>query len=221
MKIFPRTHHGFLVLLILGLVATAVRSHAQEENLDMAMKMQEKRVAGLTALAEKIKNFGFLGKSQNVLKKLEDRERKEDPFGMAMDPEEALPEVVADVPVEEGLEEEAAPRTSLQEALQKFQVTGIFPSRGEIIVGAQNLGVGDDVVIDYKGVAFNLTIQAVSQNEIVMRDADTGEEASVPLGFGDNLPTGMTRRRPVASDEDKAREANTIVPFTERVVKVE
>jgi hypothetical protein len=220
MKTFPKTQNGWLMLLGLMVGFASSSSQAQEENLDMALKMQERRVAGLTALAERIKSFGFLGKSQNVLNKLEDRERKEDPFGMAMDPEEELPEIVAEAGTEE-VPEEAQVRTSLQEALQKFQPSGFFPSRGEIIVGAQNLGVGDEVVIDYKGVVFNLIIQKVSEEEIVMKDSDTGEEAGVHLGFANNLPEGMSRRRPTATDEDKSREAETIVPFSKRVVKVE
>lgn len=220
MKTFSKNKIAWLMMLVIGVCLASPKSQAQEENLEMALKMQDRRVEGLTALAERIKSFGFLGKSQNVLKKLEDKDRKEDPFGMAMDPEEELPEVVAEAGQEE-TEEELPSKTSLQEALQKFQVTGIFPSRGEIIVGAQNLGVGDEVVIDYKSVIFNLTIQKVTQDEIVMKDTETGEEASVHLGFGDNLPSGMSRRRPTATDEDKSREAKTIVPFSERVVKVE
>ena len=208
------------MMLVIGGCLACHQSQAQEDNLEMALKMQDRRVEGLTALAERIKSFGFLGKSQNVLKKLEDKDRKEDPFGMAMDPEEELPEIVAEAGIDE-VPEEAQMRTSLQEALQKFQPSGFFPSRGEIIVGAQNLGVGDEVVIDYKGVVFNLTIQKVSEDEIVMKDSDTGEEAGVQLGFANHLPEGMSRRRPTATDEDKSREAETIVPFSKRVVKVD
>jgi hypothetical protein len=210
----------FAAIGFLSILAISSPAQAQEKELEMAVEMQGKRIEGLTALADKIKNFGFLNITKNVMKKLEDRERKEDPFGMAMDPEEELPELQIEEVIEEG-EIEALPRTSLQEALQKFQPSGFFPSRGEIIVGAQNLGVGDEVVIDYKGVTFNLTIEDVNRTEVVMKDVDTGEVASKILGFDNKLPAGMSRRRPEASVADKSRRQSTIIPFSEGVVKVE
>ncbi len=212
-----------LVLVCLAAASfqvAAVPAGAQEEQLQMALEMQDKRIAGLNRLADKIKNFGFLSRSKEVVTKLDDRERKQDPFGMAMDPEEELPEVVAEEIIDEtGMEE--APGTTLQEALSKFHVTGIFPKTKEVMVGAQNLGVGDTVVIDYKGVTFNLNIEDVTQNEISVKDLDTGEIASVNLGFNNALPPGMSRRQPEVTEEDASRKSATIVPMSERVVKVE
>ncbi|MCB1230046.1 MAG: hypothetical protein KDN19_07265 [Verrucomicrobiae bacterium] len=204
-----------LLLIVLGHLNVA---QAQEENLNMALEMQDRRVAGLKRLAEQIKSFGFLSKGKEVVTKIEERERKQDPFGMAMDPEQALPEITPEI-TSEVVEE--APKTTLQEALSKFHVTGIFPREQQVMVGAQNLGVGSDVVIDYKGVQFNLKIEKISSHEIVMKDMDTGEVASVPLGFDGNLPEGMSRRRPAPTTEDESRQAETIVPMTGGVVKVD
>lgn len=192
---------------------------AQEENLEMALEMQDRRTAGLKSLADKIKNFNFLSRSQKVVTKLDEKERKQDPFGLAMDPEEALPEITPDLAADDEISD--APATTLQEALQKLNVTGIFPNKGEIMVGAQNLGVGDAVLIDYKGVAFNLTIEKVAQTELVVKDTDTGETAALAIGFDGKLPEGMSRRRPEVTEEDKNRQAQTIVPMAERVVKVD
>lgn len=208
-----------LILATLGGIWIAPRTSAQEENLQMALEMQDRRIEGLNALADKIKNFNFLSKSQKVVTKLDEKERKQDPFGMAMDPEEALPEITPDMTGDDEISD--VPATTLQEALQKLNVTGIFPQKGEIMVGAQNLGVGDAVMIDYKGVAFNLSIEKVAQTELVVKDTDTGETASLAIGFDGKLPEGMSRRRPEATEEDKARQAQTIVPMAERVVKVD
>lgn len=200
-------------LAIVSLLIITVPGQAQEEQLQMAIEMQGNRVAGLNSLAEKIEKFqkfGFLQKSQGVVNKLDERERKQDPFGMAMDPEDDLPEIEIE-DMDEGLEE--APTTSLQEALSKFSVTGIFPKEQQVMVGAQNLGIGDKVVIDYKGVSFNLEIATISAKEIAMKDLDTGETASVHLGFDDSLPAGMSRRRPEVTAEDKERQSQTIVPI--------
>lgn len=216
MKQIAKLHGLVFLLVFLGHLNVA---HAQEENLNKALEMQERRTAGLQRLAERIKSFGFLSKGKEVVTKIEERERKEDPFGMAMDPEQALPEVTPEVTDE--LVEDAAPKTTLQEALSKFHVTGIFPKEQQVMVGAQNLGVGSEVVIDYKGVQFNLQIEKISANEIAMKDMDTGEVASIPLGFDDSLPVGMTRRQPAPTTEDESRQADTIVPMSGGVVKVD
>ena len=192
---------------------------AQEEELKMALEMQDRRIAGLTKLADQIKNFGFLKIGQGVMKKLEDRSEKEDPFGMAMDPEDELPEIEA---AAEGLEEgeEQALRTSLQEALTKLNITGVFPARKLVMIGAQELGVGDEIVIEFKETVFNLKILKITNTELGLKDSETQEEATLAIGFSGDLPQGMSRKQPTATAEDTTREESTIVPMSKRVVKV-
>lgn len=193
----------------------------QEDLLKDAQEMNERRIKGLKELAEKIKNFGFLKIGQNVLGKLDSREQAEDPFGMAMDPENALPEAEATEEfVPEG-EEEVVLKTSLQEALTKLNITGAFPDRKQIMIGAQELGVGDDIVIDYKQTVFNLKILDISSAELTLKDQETQEEAKLAIGFSGSLPPGMTRQVPKATEEDATRQESTIVPMSSRVVKVE
>ena len=199
---------------------TQTNALGQEENLQMALEMQDKRTAGLNSLADKIKNFNFFGLNSKVVTKLDERERSEDPFGMAMDPENDLPEI--EVPeAEEDLEVDLAPATSLQEALQKFNITGIFPGQQMIIVGAQNLGINDRVVIEYSGVTFNLQIVKITQTEIHMQDTETGEVGIVSTGFGDVLPPGMSRKKPATSSDQESRQSQTIIPFSQEVIKVD
>ena len=212
----------WLTVAALAAVTFGAQSKAlgQEDNLQMALEMQDKRTAGLNSLAEKIKNFNFFGLSSKVVTKLDERERSEDPFGMAMDPENDLPEI--EVPeVEEDIEVDLAPTTSLQEALQKFNITGIFPGQQMIIVGAQNLGINDKVVIEYSGVTFNLRIVKITQTEIHMQDTETGEVGIVSTGFGDALPAGMSRKKPAASSDQQDRQSQTIIPFSQQVIKVD
>lgn len=195
---------------------------AQEEELNMAMQMQDRRIEGLTKLAEQIKNFNFLSLSQGLMKKLENRDLAEDPFGMAMDPENELPEMAA---VEDAAgdrqEEEEILKTTLQEALTKLHITGVFPHKKTIMVGAQDLGVGDEIVIEYKETVFNLQILGITGSELKLRDKETQEEAAVAIGFSNSLPAGMSRSQPVASQEDAARQESTIVPMSSRSVTVE
>jgi hypothetical protein len=220
MKANPRLVLGILAAAILFPVFVPTAS-AQEDELNMALEMNERRVKGLKELAEKIKNFGFLKVGQDVLGKLDSRDQAEDPFGLAMDPEDELPEVEgSNEPIVEG-EEETVIRTSLQEALTKLSITGAFPGRKQIMIGAQELGVGDEIVIDYKETVFSLNILKITSSELVLKDKDTQEEASVQIGFSNALPEGMSRQVPSTTVEDKAREDSTIVPMSSRAVKVE
>lgn len=207
-------------VLLLVTVCGAGESYAQEENLQMALEMQDKRAAGLNSLAEKIKNFNFFGLSSKTVTKLDERERSEDPFGMAMDPEKDLPEI--EIPEELEEEDFSIPATSLQEALQKLNISGLFPGQQMIIIGAQNLGINDNVVIEYSGVTFSLEIVKISQTEIQLKDTETGEIGSVSTGFGDVLPAGMSRRQADASDQEQEdRQEQTIIPFSQQVLKVD
>lgn len=193
-----------------------------DDMLDMAVSQQNRQATGISSIADTFARIMTFGASKKVVDKIEERDRKQDPFGMAMDPENAIEEPVAAAEEETGEEEPEAVRTSLQEALGKFRVNGIFPARQEIIVGAQNLGVGDAVVIDYQADRFNLVIVRISQDEILMRDTDTGEEAGVPLGFASSMPAGMHRRQPRLAGESAAgADSNTIVPMSRRMVTVD
>lgn len=211
---------GFSAVVLILLAATQPVS-AQEDLLKQAEAMNERRMKGLQDLAEKIKNFGFLKIGQNVLGKLDSREQAEDPFGMAMDPENALPETeVAEEVVPDG-EEEVVLKTSLEEALTKLSITGAFPDRKQIMIGAQELGVGDDIVIDYKETVFTLRIMQITSSELTLKDQETQEVGKLAIGFSGALPAGMTRQVPKATEEDATRQESTIVPMSSRVVKVE
>ena len=125
-----------------------------------------------------------------LMSKLEKRQRKVDPFGMSMDPENQV--VVAEE------EEEEAPRqvTTLEEAVARFRVSGVIPKRSEVIVGARSLGIGDRVLIEHKEVRFDLTIVEITARAISLKDAETGEIASVDLGIvPDKLPVGLSPKQ--------------------------
>lgn len=126
-------------------------------------------------------------RARSLMSKLDDRQRKVDPFGMSMDPENQV--VVAEEEVD------AAPKqvTSLEEAVARFRVSGVIPQRAEVIVGARSLGVGDRVLIEHKEVRFDLMIVAITAHQISLKDSETGEVASVDLGIvPDKLPVGAS-----------------------------
>jgi hypothetical protein len=132
-----------------------------------------------------------MDRARLLMDKLEKRERKVDPFGMSMDPENQV--VVAEEV------EEAAPRqvTTLEEAVARFRVSGVIPKRNEVIVGARSLGLGDRILIEHKEVRFDLTIVEVTALHVSLKDTETGEIASVDLGIvPDTLPVGLGPQGP-------------------------
>ena len=125
-----------------------------------------------------------MDRARLLIGKLEARQREVDPFGMSMDPENAV--VVAE-------EVEEAPRqvTTLEEAVARFRVSGVVPRRREVIVGARSLGVGDRILIEHREVRFDLSIVEITAREISLKDGETGEIATVELGIvPDKLPVG-------------------------------
>lgn len=208
-------------LLIVGcLLCLPAIGSAQEEQLQAAMEMQDRRVEGLTKLADRISSIAFLQFARDLLQKLGSKNRKVDPFGMAMDPEEAVPDVVA--APEEATEEEAGPKTTLEEAVSKFVVTGLFPNRKEVIVGARNLKVGDVVVIRHSDVEFNLRIDSVTSDAVGLMDTETGEKAFVALDVtGDGLPAGMFREGGGSEGAASQGPGTGIVPMNQAALTIE
>lgn len=220
-----KTRHPLIrvkcLIWLLPVIWIAAPALGQEEELQMALEMQDRRIEGLTKLAEQIKNFNFLSMSQGLMKKLEDRDQAEDPFGMAMDPENELPEMAATEDTGDPQEQEEMLKTTLQEALTKLHITGVFPHKKTVMVGAQDLRVGDEIVIEYKETVFSLEILAITSAELKLRDKETQEEAAVAIGFSNDLPAGMSRKQPTVTEEDLARQESTIVPMSSRSVTVE
>lgn len=194
------------------------RANAQEENLKTALETQDRRKQGLKELQDKVQNFFFLKFARDLVEKLEKRDREVDPFGMAMDPEHELAMPVVEATEEEGDEKV---KTSLEEALSKFHVTGVFPSRREVMIGAQTLGVGDQLVIKHQGAEFHMEIADIDTKEVRLRDTDTGEKATVPHGVVAGLPAGMLREKPKYAEEDDLSKKGTIVPMTKHLITLE
>jgi len=127
-----------------------------------------------------------LDRAKLLMEKLKERQRKVDPFGMSMDPEEEL-EIV-----EEEIEEKPRQVTTLEEAVARFRVSGVVPRRREVIVGARSLGIGDRVLIEHREVRFQLSIVDITPHRISLKDQETGEIASVDLGIvPEGLPTAV------------------------------
>ena len=197
----------------------APAASAQEEELKAAVAMREEQSAKIKKMGETIQNFSFLRFARVLVEKLEGRKREVDPFGTAMDPEKELAELVVESAEPEV--EEPKVKTSLEEALSKFHVTGIFPGRREIMIGAQTLKQGDRLLIKHQTVSFQLEIAGIDSKEVRLKDVETGELATVPHGMMGGLPAGMQREKPEVTEEPVLSESGTIVPMSQRLITLE
>jgi len=87
-------------------------------------------------------------------------------------------------------------RENLQEAATKLNITGSFPKRKQIMVGAKNLSVGDEIAIRFKENHYDLEILDITSSELKLRDQQSKLEVSVAIGMSLSLPPGMSRKPP-------------------------
>ena len=177
---------GLLLLAVSPLVSLAQDAPEAAKAEAKAEPKADKKPAAEKGDGEKLEGVDLvMDRARLLMDKLKGRERKVDPFGMSMDPENA--HVIAE-------EIEDAPRqvTSLEEAVARFRVSGVVPSRKEVIVGARSLGIGDKVLIEHREVRFQLVIVEVTPHKISLKDTETGEIAGVDLGIVPGmLPTSV------------------------------
>lgn len=185
----PASATAVLAGLLASMAVTAPTLVAQDEPAAAPPKTVAVELAPDSKAKDKDRSGveRVMDRAKLLMDKLKGRERKVDPFGMSMDPEEKL-EIV-----EEAIEEAPRQVTTLEEAVARFTVSGVVPKRREVIVGARSLGIGDRVLIEHREVRFQLTIVEITPHRISLKDQETGEIASVDLGIiPEDLPTAVT-----------------------------
>lgn len=123
----------------------------------------------------------FLKRANLVSAKLLEDKRVIDPFGMLMDPAN-----VQEVPVvaEEYEEVEETPvltNSSLKTALLTLPITGIYPQRGLIVIGARSFKVGGQLGMKLQDLTIRLRFEGVRGSEVFFKDMETQEIASIPF----------------------------------------
>jgi hypothetical protein len=200
-------------MLAIGcLAAGAGSASAQDENLNRALKDQQRRSAGLAALAETIKGLMYEYLPEAIVGKPDSEEKAPAPEAATKvevrDVEltevpatatSAASDQVADqaaLKAAEQAEQLRLHRELLQEAVTKLDIRGTFPKRKQILIGAQNLGVGDNIAIEFKQKLFHLEIIDVTSKDLKMKDRETQTLVNLGIGVSIALPPGMTTTRP-------------------------
>lgn len=110
--------------------------------------------------------------------------RVRDPFGVRINNEilSATPAVAAPS------KHSASQAPSLAEALSRLKITGVNPSLHQIIIDRCVLGQSDSITVQFRGLTFEATVENITQDVVLFRDAKDGSLATVKLDIAPNHP---------------------------------
>lgn len=121
----------------------------------------------------------FLVRSSTMLAKLEDNPRQVDPFGMPMDPTNAVETPVLADQYDDSDEAQVLNANSLESVLEDLPITGVYPKRQMIVVGARSFERGGHLGMKLEELTIRLRFEGIKGNSLYFKDLDTQEIASV------------------------------------------
>lgn len=188
--------------------------HAQEENLQMALADQERRLSGMTSLIKQAKSFlsmipGVDMESEEENMPEVEAAEVEMKAVKVIENEAASQEAIDEAAAQAAMEAEIY-RQKLHLASTKLNINGAFPNTKEIMIGAKRLGIGEQIAIELQGTLFHLEILDINREELKLRDQKSNLEVSVEISVGSQLPPGMFRKPP--SDQFKVAPVGVTPP---------
>lgn len=184
MKFFP---------LIFPLLLNASVLFAQEENDSAtapspqpAAALEDNNAlppAGNIETADKDKEGGdldFLVRSNFIFSKLMQNTRAMDPFGQQMDPANAKEApMLAEHYTETEETTTALDNSSLKSALLTLPITGVYPQRNVIVIGARSFAPGGQFGMKFQDLTIRLRFEGVRGKAIFFKDMETQEVTSI------------------------------------------
>jgi hypothetical protein len=117
-----------------------------------------------------------------IREKIRMNSRLIDPFGFSMTSEKKAPEFIIEPEEEQDENEQERPPSGLtSRAVGLLPLTGIYPSKNQIVVRGRPYQAGSSIPIQIEGVMVNLIFLLIEPDGIRFRDADTGEEVLRPV----------------------------------------
>ena len=151
----------------------------------------------------------FLERSNLILAKLQENKRPTDPFGLLMDPANVQEAPDLAEQYEEVAEEAPAlNNSSLKTALHTLPITGIYPQRGVVVIGARSFPIGGEFGMKLQELTIRLRFEGMKGTEVFFKDLETQEVASIPFN---PLPTEF---EPLTKSSGNSR-GSGIVPMNE------
>lgn len=134
-----------------------------------------------TPPAGDVGKLDFLQRSNLILAKILDSDRAVDPFGMIMDPANAKETPILADQYAEVEETPVLNNSSLKTALLGLPITGVYPQRDQIVLGARSFAVGDQFGMRLQDLTIRLRFEGVRGQEVYFKDMETREVTSIPF----------------------------------------
>lgn len=166
----------FSILSILSLLAHSAISFAQDTPAPVASPhpgTPEMKVE------KDLPNSDFLQRSNEIVAKIRDNERRIDPFGLPMDPTNAVDTLAMSDEYEEAQESPSLNASSFKTALQDLPISGMYPSKQTVVIGARSFNRGDQFGMKLEELTIRLRVEGIKGTSIFFRDMDTQEVATV------------------------------------------
>tara|TARA_R110000850_G_scaffold130654_1_gene251225 strand:- start:1534 stop:2166 length:633 start_codon:yes stop_codon:yes gene_type:complete len=121
----------------------------------------------------------FIQRSNFVLAKIRTNSRQVDPFGLFMDPTNTsdsrnLADQYSDIE-----ETPVLNQSSLKSALGTLPISGIYPERKVVVLGARSLTPGGQFGMKLEELTIRLRFEGIKGKSVFFKDMDTQEVASV------------------------------------------
>ena len=199
----------FAAFLVMAFPATSQEPPpTPEENLvpptvpdDMST---EERLA-----SEKTREIEAIRRSKFVLSKIRNNVRAVDPFGMFMDPANSESSaMLVDQYSEPEEQTQALTESSLKKALESLPITGFYPQKRMLVIGARTLQLGGQFGMKLDELTIRLRFEAIRGESLYFRDIDTQEVTSIDFNA---RPKEFER----ITDSPKPAPGRGIVPMNE------
>ncbi len=127
------------------------------------------------------KGLDYLQRSNLILTMILENERAVDPFGLVMDPANAKSTPVLAEQYKEEEEPTVLNSSSLKSALMSLPITGVYPKKEVVVIGARAFPVGGQFGMKLQELTIRLRFEGIRGGEIYFKDMETREITSVPF----------------------------------------
>lgn len=130
--------------------------------------------------AQPDKDLDFLQRSHLILAKLLENHREVDPFGLVMDPSNTKATPLLADQYRDTEETQALSVSALQSALLTLPITGVYPQKGQLVIGARTFSVGGQFGMKLQELTIRLRFEGIRNGELFFKDLETQEVTSIP-----------------------------------------
>lgn len=177
---------SLLILLVAAATLAAPELDAQENvpeaeaaPADLAPPVDGSLPGPVETGEEPVKALEFLERAEFAVALVRDNNRALDPFGLPMDPANAIAAPILADQYSELDEVPVLNNSSLKSALETLPISGIYPDKHLIVLGARSFRPGEVFGMKLEELTIRLRFEGIKGTSVYFRDMDTQEVSSV------------------------------------------